>query len=145
MEQRLTMITLGVADLARATEFYEHVVGWKKSPGPPGIAFFDLDGLVFSLYPHEDLAKDIGTAASGGAYTGFTLAHCARTEAEVDDIFARLKRAGAVIVKPPERAAWGGYSGYFADPDAHNWEVAYNPYWTIRKDGRVVMEKPAKA
>jgi len=145
MEQRLTMITLGVADLARTTEFYERVVGWKKSPGPPGIAFFDLEGLVFSLYPHGDLAEDIGIAGASGSYKGFTLAHCARSETEVDDIFARLKRDGAVIVKPPQRASWGGYSGYFSDPDGHNWEVAYNPYWTIRKDGRVAMEKPAQA
>jgi len=145
MEQRLTMITLGVADLAQATEFYERVVGWKKRPGPPGIAFFDLGGLVFSLYPHGDLAADIGIAAEGAAYKGFTLAHCARSEKEVDDIFTRLKRDGATIVKPPQRASWGGYSGYFADPDGHNWEVAYNPHWTIGKDGRVAMEKPAQA
>ncbi len=142
MEQRVSMITLGVADLGRAKAFYEDVVGWKAAPGPPGIAFFDLGGLVFSLYPQVDLAKDRNATLDDGGGTGsqsFALAHNARSKAEVDSIFAQLKDKGATIVKQPEEVFWGGYSGYFSDPDGHCWEVAYNPYWTIGEDGRVSM------
>jgi len=142
MEQRLSLITLGVADLSRAVAFYERVVGWKAAPSPPGVAFFDLNGVVFSLFPHDDLAKDMNAAANGvRAYEGFALAHNARSKEEVDSIFSRLKKNGATIVKEPEKAFWGGYSGYFSDPDGHKWEVAYNPHWTILKDGRVSMTK----
>jgi len=142
MQQRLSMVTLGVADLGRAVTFYERVVGWKAAPGPPGIAFFDLGGIVFSLYPHADLANDMKVAADAErsrAYQGFALAHNARSKDEVDAIFARLKGNGATIVKAPEQVFWGGYSGYFADRDGHVWEVAYNPHWTIDEDGRVSM------
>jgi catechol 2,3-dioxygenase-like lactoylglutathione lyase family enzyme len=142
MEQRLSLITLGVADLARAVSFYERVVGWKASPSPPEIAFFDLNGVVFSLFPNEELAKDMGRAAAAHGYSGFALAYNARSKEEVDSIFARLKERGADIVKAPENVFWGGYSGYFADPDGHKWEVAYNPYWAILPDGRVSMTKP---
>ena len=143
MEQRVSMITLGVADLGRAKAFYEDVVGWKAAPGPPEIAFFDLGGLVFSLYPHADLAKDRNAPLDGGGtgYEGFALAHNARSKAAVDSIFAQLKDRGATIVKEPEEVFWGGYSGYFSDLDGHCWEVAYNPYWTIGEDGRVSMSK----
>ncbi len=144
MEQRLSMITLGVADLGRAKAFYEDVVGWKAAPGPPEITFFDLGGLVFSLYPQAELAKDRNATLddSGGAPTqGLALAHNARSKEEVDSIFAHLKEKGATIIKPPEEVFWGGYSGYFSDPDGHAWEVAYNPFWTIGEDGRVSMTK----
>ncbi len=144
MEQRLSMITLGVADLKRAVAFYEKVIGWKAAPSPSEIAFFDLGGVVFSLYPHDDLAKDMNAVADDNgdfAYQGFALAHNARSKEEVDLIFSRLKDKGATIVKKPEEVFWGGYSGYFSDPDGHPWEVAYNPHWTIRKDGRVSMAK----
>ena len=141
MEPRLSLVTLGVADLPRAIAFYESVVGWKAAPSPPEIAFFDLNGIVFSLFPHDDLAKDFGGANGGSeGYQGFALAHNARSPEEVDAIFARLKANGANIVKKPQKAPWGGYSGYFADPDGHKWEVAFNPYWTIQGDGRIVMK-----
>jgi uncharacterized protein len=142
MEQRMSLVTLGVADLARSVAFYQEVVGWKAASSPPGVAFFDLNGVVFSLFPHEDLAKDMNIAPGGrGGYEGFTLAYNARGQDEVDSIFARLKKNGATIVKAPEKAFWGGYSGYFSDPDGHKWEVAYNPYWTVGKDGRISMTK----
>ena len=144
MERRVSMITLGVADLERAKAFYERVVGWPAVDGPPpGIVFFDLGGVVFSLYPHTALAEDRKAAKPDqvGGYEGFSLAHNARSEAEVDAIFARLKERGATILKAPEQVFWGGYSGYFADPDGHAWEVAYNPFWTIRDDGRVSMTR----
>ena len=143
MEQRLSMITLGVSDLQRSKAFYEQVVGWKSAPGPEGIVFFDLGGLVFSLYPLVDLVKDMNAgevSSPDPAYHGFALAHNCRTKEEVDSIFSRLKANGATIVKDPEEVFWGGYSGYFADPDGHSWEVAYNPYWSIREDGSISMK-----
>ena len=140
MEPRLSLVTLGVADLARAKDFYERVVGWKAEPGPPSIVFFDLGGLVFALYPHPDLAADMNAGeAPLPIYRGFSLAHNLRSEAEVDAAFARLGERGAAIVKPPQKAFWGGYSGYFADPDGHRWELAYNPFWTVGADGRIAM------
>jgi len=144
MEPRLSLVTLGVADLARAVAFYQQVLGWKVAASPPGIAFFDLGGLVLALYPHADLAHDMLTTqpASEGAYEGFALAHNLRSSQEVDEQFAHLKRHGATIVKPPRKAEWGGYSGYFADPDGHKWELAYNPFWTVRSDGRIAMAPP---
>ncbi|MBT3306413.1 MAG: VOC family protein [Alphaproteobacteria bacterium] len=143
MEQRLSMITLGVADLSAAKAFYEDVVGWVAAPGPPEITFFDLGGLVFSLYPLADMAKDRNAAPEevGGGSQNFALAHNARSKEEVDAIFSRLSKKGAEILKEPEEVFWGGYSGYFADPDGHAWEVAYNPHWKIQKDGRVSMTK----
>ena len=142
MEQRISLVTLGVADLERAVAFYEGVVGWSVTPGPPGVAFFDLGGMIFGLYPHGELAEDMKLPAGTrqkGAYEGFSLAHNARSKDEVDAIFARLKEKGAEILKEPEEAFWGGYSGYFADLDGHAWEIAFNPFWTIGEDGRIVM------
>ncbi len=144
MEQRLSMITLGVMNLERSVAFYENVVGWKAAPAPSGIAFFDLGGIVFSLYPHVDLAKDMNASADDSgdiAYQGFALAYNVRSKDEVDVIFSRLMDNGATIIKEPEEVFWGGYSGYFSDPDGHSWEVAYNPHWAIQKDGRVSMTK----
>lgn len=142
MDQRMSMITLGVADLERAKAFYRDVVGWTPAPTPPEIAFFDLGGTVFSLYPHAGMVEDMGLVegkAADGAYQGFAIAHNARSKEEVDAIFARLKKNGATIKKEPEEVFWGGYSGYFCDPDGHMWEVAYNPHWTIGEDGRISM------
>lgn len=142
MDQRVSLITLGVKDLATAKAFYEDVLGWKAAPGPPEIVFFDLNGVIFSLFPHEELAKDMGkTAESNGGYVGCALAHNVGSIEAVDQVFADLKAKGATIVKEPETAFWGGYSGYFADPDGNQWEVAFNPYWTILEDGRILMEK----
>jgi hypothetical protein len=111
MEQRISLITLGVADLQRAVNFYEQIVGWKAEASPPGVAFFDLNGVVFALWPHDELAKDMGvTKESRPGYPGYALAQNARNEAEVDAIFDRLKKHGATILKQPQKAFWGGYS-----------------------------------
>jgi catechol 2,3-dioxygenase-like lactoylglutathione lyase family enzyme len=144
MEQRLSLITLGVADLARAKAFYENVVGWQPAPSPPEIAFFDLGGVIFSLFPDSELAKDYGGETNNASYQGFALAHNVRSTEEVDALFAKLKANGANIVKEPEKVFWGGYSGYFADPDGHKWEIAFNPYWTILEDGRISMQPSAE-
>ena len=142
MEQRLSMITLGVADLAASVRFYEDVVGWrryKSGDDEEGIAFFQIGGMVFSLYPLDKLAEDVRVNAEGGGFRGCGLSYNARSEAEVDEIFAALAEKGARIVKAPEKVFWGGYSGYFADPDGHLFEVAYNPSWEIGQDGSVVL------
>lgn len=140
MEQRLSLITLGVADLQRAIAFYENVLGWKAAPGPPEIAFFDLNGVVFSLFPHEDLAKDMDAmSGSTGVYQGCALAHNVASQEEVDSIFSQLKANGATIIKEPQNTDWGGYSGYFSDSEGYQWEVAFNPFWTIQKDGRISL------
>ncbi len=138
LEQRLSLITLGVADLSRAKAFYTGILGWKAIDSNPNIVFFDLGGLMFALYPHDAAAEDMRTASAElPPYRGFTLAYNTRSEAEVDEIFAKLSGAGAAILKAPEKVFWGGYSGYFRDPDGHAWEVAFNPFWQIGADGRV--------
>ena len=140
MEQRLSLVTLGVADLERSIAFYRDVVGWSPEPGPEGVAFFDLGAVVFGLYPHTDLAGEMKISEQRtGTYEGFSLAHNARSRKEVDAIFASLKAKGATILKEPEEMFWGGYSGYFADIDGHAWEVAFNPFWTVGDDGRISM------
>jgi len=125
---------------------YRDVVGWAPASTDDGVAFFDLGGMVLALWPHRLLAADSGLAAEGvGAYHGFTLAYNARSREDVDTIFAQLRERGADIAKRPVETDWGGYSGYFTDPDGHHWEVAYNPFWPIRDDGRIEfpVDEPA--
>jgi catechol 2,3-dioxygenase-like lactoylglutathione lyase family enzyme len=142
MDPRLTLVTLGVEDLDRAIAFYRDIVGWAPASTADGVAFFDLGGLILALWPHRDLAADSGQSAEGlGAYHGFALAHNARSRDDVDRIFTQLRERGAAIVKAPVETDWGGYSGYFADPDGHLWEVAHNPFWPIRDDGRIDFPK----
>jgi catechol 2,3-dioxygenase-like lactoylglutathione lyase family enzyme len=127
MEPRLSIVTLGVADLARATRFYEEVLRFPRIPAPPEISFFELGGTRLALFPRDQLAGDAGVVAEGGGFQGFVLSHNLRSEEEVRRLFAELARAGVRIVKPPRRADWGGFSGTFADPDGFLWEVAWNP------------------
>ncbi|MDH3315063.1 MAG: VOC family protein [Gammaproteobacteria bacterium] len=144
MEQRLSMITLGVADLTRAVAFYENVIGWTPAPSLPNIVFFNLSGLLLALVPHVDLAKGMNAVAHEShdfAYKGFFLSHNVRSKKEVDTIFSRLKDSGATIINEPEEAVWGGYYFYFSDVDGHSWRVFYNPQWTVQEDGRVSMKK----
>lgn len=139
IEQRLSVVTLGSADLARAQAFYVKTLGWQPFVEMDDVVFFDLGGLVFGLFAHGDFMADMkrDVQAAPDAYRGFALAHNVRSEAEVDAVFARLEDAGAAILKRPEKAPWGGYSGYFADPDGHAWEIAFNPMWSIGADGRL--------
>ncbi len=130
MEPRINLITLGVRHLETAIHFYEHGLGLaQKDFGTPGIAFFPLQGSWLALYGREELAADAGVAATGSGFSGITLAHNVRSEAEVDTVLNQATAAGAILIKPASRATWGGYSGYFADPDGHLWEVAYNPFF----------------
>jgi len=142
MEQRISLVTLGVADLQRAVAFYESALGWKAEASPPDVVFFDLNGFVFALWPHTNMARDLDVPVETlPAYRGSALAHNARSEAEVDAVFDRLKAHSANILKPPHKTFWGGYSGYFCDPDGHVWEIAHNPFWTVRVDSRVSMKQ----
>ncbi len=139
MEQRLTLITLGVADLARSTAFYEGL-GWTRSArGAEGVAFFQAGGLVLSLYPRADLAKDADLSPDGTGFPGFSLAYNARTRDEVDAVLAEAVAAGGTLVKPAYDIFWGGYVGFFKDPDGFLWEVAWNPTFPLTEDGALVL------
>lgn len=139
MEQRVSMITLGVADLARARAFYE-ALGWEAADSPADdVVFFQAAGVVFGLWSREALAEDSGVT-DGGGWGGVTLAHNVRTPAEVDEVVERARGAGATVTREPAEAFWGGYSGAFTDPDGHPWEIAHNPFWTITDDGKTVMK-----
>ncbi|MEL6857034.1 MAG: VOC family protein [Pseudomonadota bacterium] len=138
-EQRLSIITLGVRDRAAMTTFYEDTIGF-KNVGPKGMAMFDMGGFILGLWEAEKLADDAGQEARPAeGFRNVALAYNARSIEDVDGIFARLKDAGVDITTPPHKAFWGGYSGYFADPEGNAWEVAFNPFWTFDEAGRVVM------
>lgn len=125
------MITLGVADLARSAAFYEDGLGLPRMESPPGVAFFSLNGTWLGLYGREALAEDATVAADGHGFAGFALAHNLASEAEVDALMQQAVAVGATLVKKPQKVFWGGYSGYFADPDGHLWEVAHNPHFWV--------------
>lgn len=137
MEQRLSIITLGVKDLERSREFYERL-GWRRSmEKAEGIVFFQAGGIAVALYPRQELAKDANIADDGEGFSGTTLAYNARNRQEVDSVLTEAKAAGARILKPAQEAFWGGYSGYFSDPDGFLWEVAWNPGFEIGADGSI--------
>jgi len=137
MEQRLSIVTLGVSDLARSREFYERL-GWRRSQASSdGIVFFQAGGMALALYPRHELAQDANIDANGDGFRGFSLALNARNREEVDAVLAEAKDVGAKILKPAQEAFWGGYSGYFADPDGFLWEVAWNPFFPISEDGAI--------
>ena len=133
MEPRISIVTLGVADLSRSAAFYRDGLGLPMiNEESDGIAFFQLDAVRLALFPRAALAEDAAVADAGPqAFSGVTLAHNLRSKAEVDSFFAAIPSIGARIVKPPQDVFWGGYSGYFADPDGHLWEVAWNPHFEI--------------
>ena len=136
---RISIVTFGVSDLARATAFYESL-GWTKSSASmPTITFFDTVGPVFGLYEWSALADDAKVPADGSGFRGVTLAMNLASTAEVDQVFAEWLAAGATSVVEPHPAVWGGYSSYVADLDGHLWELAHNPYATLDDDGRLLM------
>jgi catechol 2,3-dioxygenase-like lactoylglutathione lyase family enzyme len=137
MDQRVSIITLGVADLNRSREFYERL-GWRRSmSNAEGVVFFQTGGMALALYPRTELAKDARIPPAGSGFCGISLAYNTRTRAEVDAVLAEAQAAGAKLLKPAEDAIWGGYSGYFSDPDSFPWEVAWNPSFPILQDGTI--------
>ena len=141
MEQRVSLVTLGVTDLARAKQFYG-ALGWKPAEDDNNdIAFFQAGAIIVGLWDRSELAQDSAVTDSGG-WGGVTLAHNVRSPAEVDAVIEEARRAGATIGREPAGTFWGGYSGLFIDPDGHPWEVAHNPGWTLLADGSVSLIKP---
>ena len=136
MNPCISMITLGVHDLAVAIDFYENGLGFPRMESPPEVAFFTLNGTWLGLYGRNALAEDATVSAEGQGFESFTLAHNVGSEREVDEVVAQAIKAGATLVKKPQKVFWGGYSGYFKDPDGHLWEVACNPlFWVGPTDG----------
>jgi catechol 2,3-dioxygenase-like lactoylglutathione lyase family enzyme len=139
MEQRISLITLGVHDLAASTAFYE-ALGWRRSMlQAEGVSFFQCGCMVFALWPWASLAADAGVSPERSGAGGFALAYNARTRGEVDAVLAEVAALGALIVKPAGEVFWGGYSGYFSDLDGHLWEVAWNPGFALDAAGAVTL------
>ena len=135
MEQRISLITLGVADVAAARRFYERL-GWSGTSPDGEVVFFQAGGMVLALWGRELLAQDSG-ASDGGGWGGVTLAHNVASPAEVDAVLEEVAAAGGHVVRPGRPTAWGGYAGAFVDLDGHTWEVAHNPAWPLAEDGSV--------
>ncbi|MDQ5900487.1 MAG: uncharacterized protein QG600_65 [Patescibacteria group bacterium] len=130
MKSKISLITLGISDLNKSLAFYRDGLGFKTHNYKEGedVVFFDMEGTWLSLYPKEKLAEDATVSPEGNGFRGITLAHNVSSKEEVDDVFKQAVAVGAKTVKKPQEVFWGGYSGYFADPDGHFWEVAYNPF-----------------
>ena len=139
MEPRLSLVTLGVVDVAASRRFYEALGFIASTDSNASVTFFDAGGVVLALYGRGPLAEDAGVEDSAPGFSGVTLAHNVRNEAEVDRVLAEAVSVGARLVKPGQKVFWGGYSGYFADPDGHLWEVAYNPFFPLDAEGRVQL------
>ena len=135
MDQRISLITLGVADPARSRRFYE-ALGWSGESPDGDVVFFQTPGMIVALWGRDKLAEDSAVSDTGG-WGGVTLAHNVASAAEVDAVLAEAEAAGATIGRPGATAFWGGYSGVFIDPDGHPWEVANNPAWILEEDGSV--------
>ncbi len=139
MEPRLSIVTLGVADVGKARKFYESL-GFKASAASQdSITFMDAGGVVLALYGRDALAEDAHEATSKPGFCGVSLAHNCRSEVEVDQVIADAVAKGATLKKPAQKVFWGGYSGYFADPDGHLWEVAFNPFFPLDNSGRIQL------
>lgn len=140
MRQKISMVTLGVSDIVKSTAFYESL-GWCPSgESKTGkITFFDMGGVIFGLYPREALADDAQVSSDGGGFRGVAVSFNASSKAEVDTVLADAVKCGGKLVKPAEDVFWGGYGGYFSDPDGHLFEVAYNPFWELDESGTVIL------
>lgn len=140
MDPRVTLITLGVQDLARETAFYQDGLGWRRSSaGDADVAFFHTGGAILGLYRRHLLAKDAGLSPEGSGFTPVTLSHNVASREEVDSILAEARAAGATILVPGREAEWGGYMGHFADPEGFVWEIAWNPYFPLGEDGSLIL------
>ena len=139
MEQRISLVTLGVKSLERARAFYVDGLGWKPAFESKEIIFFQTGGMVFALFPRDQLAADFRADPGSFGLAAFALAHNVREKRQVDPLIERAAAAGAKILKPAREASWGGYSGYFADPDGFAWEVAWNPQWRFAAGGGIYV------
>jgi catechol 2,3-dioxygenase-like lactoylglutathione lyase family enzyme len=140
MRQKLNLITLGVSDFERAVAFYENGLGWKRSNASvEGLALFPLGGMVLALHPRKALAEDATVSPTGSGFSGLTISFNARSEDEVNEVLKQAESAGATIVKPAQKVYWGGYSGYFKDPDGHLIEVAHNPFWELDENDNIKL------
>ena len=143
MDQRVSMITLGVADLARSEAFYRRL-GWRKArESQEGIVFFQLPGLLLGLFPLDELAKDQGRPGADLGFGAMNLAHNLSSRDRVDALYSKALEVGATALKPPQEVFWGGYSGYVTDPDGHPWEFAYNPFAPLADDGTLTLPSEA--
>ncbi|MFN0218286.1 MAG: VOC family protein [Hyphomicrobium sp.] len=143
MQPRLSFVTLGVADVAASRAFYERLGLSASSASQEGVSFFDAGGVILSVFRRAALAEDAGVSDSKPGFSGIALAHNVDSEARVDAVLAEAVAAGATLLKPGQKVFWGGYSSYFADPDGHLWEVAFNPFMPLEADGRVMLPPPA--
>lgn len=140
MEPRVSLVTLGVADLDRSRRFYE-ALGWRSDSKPEdGVVFFQSGGMVFALWTREELAKDCEVEDNGG-WGGMALAYNVESPAAVDAFLEKARDAGARIARSGGETFWGGYNGVFIDPDGHPWEIAHNPFWTVTDEGDIVLPK----
>lgn len=139
MDPRLNIVTLGVRDLARAVHFYREGLGWKPAVQGGDFVLFEMGGAALALYPLHLLAEDAGVPAGPRGFGGVTLAQNVATREEVDRVLATACAAGATLLRGASEKEWGGYSGYFADPDGHPWEIAFNPHFRLDERGRLVF------
>lgn len=140
MRQKLTLVTLGVRDLQKSIAFFEDGLGWKRSSASQdGVAFFQLNGMVLSLFGRKELAADANVPEAGSGFPAFSLALNAKDRAEVVSVLEQAAKAGAEIVKPAEEVFWGGYSGYFRDPEGFLFEVAHNPFWELDEKDNIIL------
>lgn len=142
LPRHLSLITLGVADVAAARAFYERLGFVASGFESDGIAFFDLNGIVLAVFGRGELAHDAGVAENGSGFRAISCAMNVESEAAVDAGLAHAEACGATVVQPARKVFWGGYSGYFADPDGHLWEVAYNPFFPLTAEGRLAVPPP---
>jgi catechol 2,3-dioxygenase-like lactoylglutathione lyase family enzyme len=140
MRQKLNLITLGVADFEKSLNFYEKGLGWKKSDkSMDGLALFPLGGIVLALHPRDELATDATLEYQPSRFSGMTISYNAKSEKEVDEVLAKVKKLGATIIKPAQKVYWGGYSSYFKDLDGYLFEVAYNPFWELDENDNLKL------
>jgi predicted lactoylglutathione lyase len=139
-EAILSLLTLGVSDLKRSVTFYESLGFVRKAKGAGGVGFFKAGAMAFAVWSADELAKDANADAGDvSSFRGVALAWNCRSQEEVDAVIARARSAGAKVQKPPQETFWGGYNGYFTDPDGHLWEVAHNPHWPLSEDGQLML------
>lgn len=140
MRQKLNLITLGVSDFQKSVDFYEKGLGWKKSSASvEELALFPLGGMVLALHPRTALAEDAMVSPTGSGFSALTISYNAKSEKEVDEVLDKVRTIGATIIKPAQKVYWGGYSGYFKDPDGHLFEVAYNPFWELDENDNIKL------